>query len=238
MSSEKSRSDSAIAGDSPRNNAAKETSPVESPVSCNVIVRMRKRRNRPAPECRIGCSSGVAEPVSRNWPACRRRSTSWRNSFHTSGTTCHSSSKRGVSPCNAESRHATRWRVVRVQAPPGYLQNRDKSEKPKTARRFRFSRRHVDLRSLQPGQTPAPSKLTGQGGVFDNHAHPQPSSLRHFSTHDCRISPVEATGFLHLKVRHFSSRGAVGAAPSTADLSRPTGLLRGRLLGLLLPRTR
>ena len=101
MSSEKSRSDSAIAGDSPRNNAPKETSPVESPVSCSVIVRMRKRRNRPAPEWRIGCSSGVAEPVNKNCPACRRRSTSWRTSFHTSGTTCHSSSKRGVSPCSA-----------------------------------------------------------------------------------------------------------------------------------------
>jgi len=78
--------------------AANETALLLCPVSNMLIVRIRNRAIRPAPVWRVMSSAGVADPVRMNWPSAPRSSTCRRIAFHTCGTTCHSSSRRGVGP--------------------------------------------------------------------------------------------------------------------------------------------
>ena len=83
---------------SPRHKSFKEMLPEEKPASNRLIGRIRSRPIRPAPLCRIPFRFGVAEPVRINCPFALRTSISARTASHKGGTSCHSSSKRGVLP--------------------------------------------------------------------------------------------------------------------------------------------
>lgn len=61
------------------------TSPGATPRSHQLIVRCRKRRNRPARVCRVTSSAGTAEPVRMNRPGLGDASTARRTRFHNSG---------------------------------------------------------------------------------------------------------------------------------------------------------
>ncbi len=72
--------------------------PAQCPVSHSAIGRMRSRRNPTGATWRVASSAGMALPVRMNCPGARRSSTARRMWFHTSGTSCHSSMRRGVAP--------------------------------------------------------------------------------------------------------------------------------------------
>ena len=88
-------------GGTPSNRAHKETSPVESPDSNRLIVRIFNLLILPAPEWEtLERSGGVEEPVKTNCENVWRLSTSKRTASHSFGATCHSSTRRGVAPAS------------------------------------------------------------------------------------------------------------------------------------------
>ena len=87
----------------PFRKSARDTSPLEYPVSARLIVRNRKRDILPAPVWRVRSSVGMTEPVRTNRPFSLRSSTARRILFQIVGSICHSSMSRGVSPASTNA---------------------------------------------------------------------------------------------------------------------------------------
>ena len=78
------------------------TSPVESPDSKRVIGRILNLANRPVPLWIVSSACGSTDdPVRMNCEKSLRLSTSSRMLSHRGGIVCHSSIRRGVSPCKS-----------------------------------------------------------------------------------------------------------------------------------------
>jgi hypothetical protein len=83
----------------PSRMARSETSPLLYPISASVIGRIRRRRMRPAPLCRVESSGGTADPARMKLPALPPLASTARRTWpQTPGTNCHSSINRGRSP--------------------------------------------------------------------------------------------------------------------------------------------
>ena len=103
-------------GRSPSKRPPSETVPTPSPRSSRVIGRIRRRTNLCAPECRIASGAGTDDPVKMNCPFMPRRSISCLAVFHSSGASCHSSTRRGVSP--SSSKRGSTWRAAATLGEP------------------------------------------------------------------------------------------------------------------------
>ena len=89
---------------------------MESPDSYNDIGRRVRRANRPVPVCNnFSESTGVEEPVNKNWPASFRLSISCLAASHSCGAICHSSMSLGVFPSKrTEGETEDRKRLVLI----------------------------------------------------------------------------------------------------------------------------